>query len=212
MNKKIKAVLWDFGGVFTTSPFENFARFEQENNLPKNFLRKVNTTNAENNAWAQFERSAITAAQFDKAFADESGALGHRVDGNKMIALLKGQLQPEMIAALKKCKNLNLKTACITNNMRQKNDETIMSAELAQTMALFDYVVESSKVGIRKPNPKIYLMACAALKIEPTQAIYLDDLGINLKPAKAMGMKTIKVINPTQALNELAEILETTLT
>lgn len=209
MNKNIKAVLWDFGGVFTTSPFENFARFERANNLPENFLRKVNSTNAENNAWAQFERADITPDQFDKAFSDESEALGHRIAGSKIIELLKGDMQPEMIEALKKCKSLNLKTACITNNFRKKNDETIMSAELAQTMSLFDYVVESSKAGIRKPNPKIYLMACDALEIEPTQAIYLDDLGINLKPAKAMGMKTIKVLNPAQAISELTEILET---
>ncbi len=209
MNGSIHAVLWDFGGVFTTSPFLSFARFERENNLPENFLRKVNTTNSEHNAWAQFESAKITAEAFDEAFAVESEALGHRVSGSQVIELLRGALEPQMIAALRQCKKLGLKTACITNNVRKQDSETLMENELGQVMALFDYVVESSKVGIRKPDPKIYLMACDALNIEPHNAVYLDDLGINLKPARALGMKTIKVVSVGQALGELEEILQT---
>ena len=211
MNTAMRAVLWDFGGVFTTSPFLAFAQFERDQNLPENFLRKVNSTNPENNAWAKFESAQISPEEFDEAFANESERLGHRVSGAQVIELLRGKLQPEMVAGLKKCRDLKLKTACITNNVRKKEDKTIMQDELAQVMSLFDYVVESSKAGIRKPNPKIYLMACAALKIEPSQAVYLDDLGINLKPAKALGMATIKVSTPDQALAELEAILQTPL-
>lgn len=212
MNETIKAVLWDFGGVFTTSPFLAFAEFERANKLPEKFLRQVNSTNPKTNAWAQFESNQITLEEFDKAFAAESAALGHQVSGTAVINLLRGKLQPKMIAALKQCKVLGLSVACITNNVRKSKNEVPLGDEMAAVMDLFDYVVESSKAGIRKPNPKIYLMACEALSIEPHQAVYLDDLGINLKPAKALGMQTIKVLSPEQALGELEIILQTKLT
>ncbi len=211
MNEKIKAVLWDFGGVFTTSPFLAFAQFERDNNLPENFLRKVNSTNPTTNAWAAFEKNELTPAEFDTAFAKESAALGAEVSGAAVIQLLRGAIQPQMVEALRRCKKLGLKTACITNNVRKDDKETIMGKELAEVWGLFDFVVESSKAGVRKPDPKIYLMACDALKIEPADAVYLDDLGINLKPAKALGMTTIKVADPDLALDELEAILQTKL-
>jgi len=206
----IKAVLWDFGGVLTSSPFEAFARYEHEKGLPKNFLRSINATNPDANAWARFERNDIDLEAFDKAFEDETTAAGHPVPGREIIALLAGNVRPEMVAALKRCA-ANFKTACITNNVNAGEGAGMarsleQAQEVEQILALFDEVIESSKAGVRKPDPKIYQMACEVLQIDPTEAVYLDDLGINLKPAKAMGMQTIKVSDPAVALEELEAV------
>ncbi len=208
--KNFRAVLWDFGGVFTTSPFEAFNLFEAQNNLPDNFLRSINASNPDNNAWALLERSEITLDEFDQKFAAESRTRGHEVPGRDVIALLSGALRPEMVEALKKCRAAGLATGCITNNVRQNDNAAadVAPNNMGFVFDLFDHVIESSKVGLRKPDPKIYLMACDALNIEPHQAVYLDDLGINLKPARALGMTTIKVVGVDQALSELEKTLD----
>ena len=201
----IGAVIWDFGGVFTSSPFEAFARYERERGLPKDLIRGINSTNHEDNAWARFERAELDVAGFDKAFAEEAKALGHDVPGSDILPLLAGDFRPEMIEALRRVK-ATLKTGCITNNMPSNAaggpiaGRTIYAREI---MELFDAVIESSKVGIRKPDPRIYSMMCDVLRVEPQACVYLDDLGINLKPARAMGMTTIKVENGSQAIAEL---------
>lgn len=206
----IQAIIWDFGGVITTSPFEAFNRFERERGLPLDFIRSINSTNPETNAWAQFESSSIDIDAFDIAFAAEAQARGHRVGGKEVVALLSGDLRPRMINVLKTCK-ANFSIACITNNVRSgQGPGMAKSAEkasaVADVMQLFDLVVESSIEGIRKPNPRIYTLTCERLGVEPAQAVFLDDLGINLKPAKALGMQTIKVLSESQAINELANI------
>ena len=204
----IKAILWDFGGVFTTSPFEAFARFERAHGLPKDFIRTINSTNPDTNAWAQFESSAIDVDGFDTAFRAEAEALGHSVRGKDVLELLSGEFRPRMVAALSTCKE-HYKVACITNNMKKAGEGPAMAAtdERAQTaatvMAQFDIVVESSVEGVRKPNPRIYRIACDRLGVRPEESVFLDDLGINLKPARAMGMTTIKVVDEDQALKEL---------
>jgi putative hydrolase of the HAD superfamily len=201
----IDAVIWDFGGVFTTSPFEAFARYEREKGLPRDLIRKINSTNHEDNAWARFERAELDIEGFDKAFAAEARALGHNVPGSDVIGLLSGDFRPEMIEALRRVKK-SLKTGCITNNVpssaagSQQAGRTIYAREI---MELFDKVIESSKIGIRKPDPRIYRMMCGLLEVKPEACVYLDDLGINLKPARAMGMTTIKVENGAQAIAEL---------
>ena len=203
----LKAVLWDFGGVITSSPFEAFNRFEAANRLPKDLIRSINATNGDTNAWAQLESSAITVDEFDERFAAEAAARGYRIRGRQVLDLLAGELRPEMVSALRRIGE-SLRIGCITNNIRTGEgpgmapDEDRASA-FREVMALFDVVVESSKVGIRKPDPKIYEMVCEKMGIQPADAIYLDDLGINLKPARALGMTTIKVISADQALAEL---------
>ena len=205
----IKAILWDFGGVFTTSPFEAFARFERAHNLPNDFIRTINSTNPDTNAWAQFESSAIDVVEFDAAFRAEAEALGHRVDGKDVLELLSGEFRPRMAAALRECKK-HYKVGCITNNMKKAGEGPAMAAsderadKAAQVMTQFDIVVESSLEGVRKPNPRIYQIACDRLGVTPDQAVFLDDLGINLKPARAMGMTTIKVVSEEQAIGELS--------
>ena len=207
----IKAVFWDFGGVITSSPFESFNKYEMKNNLPQDFLRLVNSTNSDSNAWAKLERSEVDLDEFNDLFMDESGKLGHSIPGKEVIALLKGEVRPQMISALKSIKD-KLILACLTNNIQAMDKEfegnVSASGKHDEVMQLFDFVVESSKVNVRKPDPDFYLLACKKANIIPDEAIFLDDLGINLKPAKELGMKTIKVIDPDAALDELQSLLE----
>ena len=202
----IEAVIWDFGGVFTTSPFEAFARYERDNGIPVGVIRKINSTNHENNAWAMFERAAIDFAGFDAAFAAEAMALGYRIPGRDVVALLAGEFRPDMIEALRRIKT-RFKTGCITNNMPADAAGGGTAAQRSiyarEIMELFDVVIESSKVGIRKPDPRIYTMMCEQLGVKPDACVYIDDLGGNLKPARAMGMTTIKVESGPQAIAEL---------
>jgi putative hydrolase of the HAD superfamily len=203
----IKAVLWDFGGVLTTSPFMAFNRYEAERGLPKDFIRQINATDPDRNAWARFERSEIDLDAFDVAFRDESEARGHAIPGRDVVALLAGDVRPTMVEALRRCRE-RLTCVCITNNAKVGQGpgmtlDTHKSAEVAEIMTLFHDVIESSKVGVRKPDPEIYEIACRAAGVSPPEAVYLDDLGINLKPARGMGMTTIKVGDPDVALQEL---------
>ena len=202
----IKAVLWDFGGVMTTSPFEAFNQYERENQLPLNFLRQVNSHNPDENAWAKLERSEISREVFDTLFAEESATLGHRVAGREVLKLISGQIRPEMKQALNKVK-AHYTVACLTNNIKGRSGQS----ERHPLMDEFDYVIESAVVGVRKPDPAFYQHACQLLEIEPQQAVFLDDLGINLKPAKAMGMTTIKVVEPKAALETLGKLLNLSL-
>ncbi|MCF8469791.1 MAG: HAD-IA family hydrolase [Parvibaculum sp.] len=203
----VEAVIWDFGGVLTTSPFEAFNRYEMEKGLPRDFIRGINATNPDTNAWALFERSECTLEDFDRLFAEESHAMGNRVPGRDIIELLSGDIRPEMVTALRRCKE-RVKVGCITNNVSAGEGAGMArsagkAAAVQDVMALFDHVIESSRVGIRKPDPRIYEMACEALGVSPTSSVYLDDLGINLKPARVLGMTTIKVVAPEQALKDL---------
>lgn len=205
------AVIWDFGGVLTSSPFEAFARYEKQSGLPEDFIRRVNSVNPDTNAWALFERAEIDAAHFDALFGEESAALGHRVAGREVLALLAGDLRPRAISALKSLKGA-FRLGCITNNVPVGHGAgmagTMEKAKaVGDVLAIFDHVIESSKIGIRKPDPRIYHMMCEALGVDPVACIYLDDLGINLKPAKAMGMRTIKVTSEDQLLEELGALL-----
>ncbi|HYE44318.1 MAG TPA: HAD-IA family hydrolase [Caulobacter sp.] len=204
----VKAVIWDFGGVITSSPFEAFNRYEAEKGLPHNLFRTVNSTNPDHNAWALFERNEIDAAGFDAKFLEESTALGHPVRGAEVLTLLSGDVRPRMVAALKACKQ-QFKVGCITNNVQTGHGAGMAgtsdkAAQVAGVMELFDAVIESSKAGLRKPDPRIYQMMCELLDVEPADCVYLDDLGINCKPAAMLGMKAIKVTGEAQALADLS--------
>jgi len=214
---RYSAVLFDFGGVITSSPFEAFNRMEAERGLPRDFVRRVNSANPDTNAWAKFERAECSAAEFDILFAAEAKAMGHNLDGASVIACLSGDIRPAMVAALDRLKADGFRLGCITNNVPSgKGAGMAVTAEKAQAVAAvmrrFDHVIESSKVGVRKPDPRIYRMMCAALDVEPEQCIYLDDLGINCKPAAAMGMAAIKVTSGDQALDALGALLALTFT
>jgi putative hydrolase of the HAD superfamily len=207
----ITAVLWDFGGVILSSPFEAFNRYEHQLGLPRDFVRRVNAVNPDHNAWAQMERGEIDLERFAELFEAEARALGGELSGRHVLELLSGEVRPEMVEALQRVR-ARYRTACITNNMPAGHGPSMtrsaeMAAQVAQIMALFEHVVESSKLNMRKPDPRIYRHACELLGVAPEACVYLDDLGINLKPARAMGMATIKVGSAAQALAELEALL-----
>ena len=203
---KYKAIIWDFGGVITSSPFEAFNKFEEANGLPKDIIRTINSENSDMNAWAQFESNSITIDQFNDLFLKEAKAKGFDIKGRDIIKLLKGSIRKNMVSFLRELKS-DFKLGCITNNVKPSSEENTDN-ETKEAMSIFDHVIESSIVGIRKPNPEIYMMSCDALNVSPDQCIYLDDLGINLKPARELGMTTIKVIQPEDAIQEVRNLLK----
>lgn len=208
MTTELQAVLWDFGGVITSSPFDAFNQYEARKGLPKDFIRGVNAVNGDTNAWALLERNELDADGFDEAFRKEAEARGHSVPGRDVLGLLSGYVRAPVVEALKVCKS-KVKVGCITNNAKVgkgagMSDDEGKAAAVAEIMTLFDHVIESSKIGLRKPDPRIYALMCEALDVEPARCIYIDDLGINLKPARAMGMTTIKALSEEQILADLA--------
>ncbi len=202
----IAAVLFDFGGVVLSSPFEAFSRYEAEAGVPDGLLRGLNATNPDTNAWAQLERSEVTLEQFCALYEAEAEAAGHAIDARRVVEALAGELRPEMVEAVRRCSQ-RLKTACLTNNFVTTPGHVDRERQMAEVMVLFDVVVESSKVGVRKPDPRFYETACELLDVKPEACVFLDDLGINLKPARAMGMTTIKVLGAAQALAELEAVV-----
>jgi putative hydrolase of the HAD superfamily len=211
IDKKFKAVFWDFGGVITSSPFQAFSGFEIENNLPKDFIRKVNSTNPYGNAWAKLESSKISLEEFDKLFALESENLGFKIEGSQILELLQGSVVPEMVKMLEVLKEESFLLACLTNNFNANEDKSALdnnNQERQKILGLFDYIIESREVGVRKPENKFYEIALNTTGCNPAEVIFLDDLGINLKPAKALGMNTIKVVDHIESIKELCEYLE----
>jgi len=204
----IRAVIFDFGGVFTSSPFEAFNRYERERGFPQDLIRRINSTNHLENAWARFERAEVDLNGFDTAFAAEAKAFGYELPGRDVIPLLSGDVRPEMVEALRRIK-ARFKTGCITNNVPSlqavgaDRPDNLYRREIVE---MFDEMIESSKLGIRKPDPRIYELMCEKLGVAPEESVYLDDLGGNLKPARAMGMITIKVESGPQAITELEAI------
>jgi putative hydrolase of the HAD superfamily len=205
----VRAVIFDFGGVILTSPFESFARYEADNGLPAGLLRRLNATNPDDNAWARLERGEVDLAGFAELYAGEARAAGHTVDGLAVLGVLSGDLRPAMVEALRRCHE-RLKTAMLTNNFVPPGDRGAgpsPSGPLAGVLDLFDVIVESSRTGLRKPDPAIYRLVCAELGVEPEEAVFLDDLGVNLKPARALGITTIKVGDPGDAVAELEAVV-----
>ena len=206
-----KAILWDFGGVLTSSPFEAFSRYEAEHGLPADFIRGVNARNHHENAWALFESSRCTLEEFDRLFLEESRALGHPVPGRDVLGLLGGDVRPRMVEILTRLKT-SFRVACLTNNMNMGEGRSMWgsperAAQVAGVMTIFHLVIESSIEGLRKPDPRIYQLACERIGVAPAEIVYLDDLGVNLKPAREMGMTTIKVTGEDQAIGDLSKVL-----
>ena len=207
-----RAVFWDFGGVILSSPFDAFLQYEAKKGLPQAFLRKVNATNPDTNAWALLERNEVSPRDFNDLFMAESTALGHPVPGSDVLALLAGEIRPAMVQALDTVKAAGYRMACLTNNVVGGDGASQERREaVAAVMSRFDAVIESSKVGCRKPETRFYEIACETLQVSPHECVFLDDLGVNLKPAAAMGMHTIKVINPDDALVALGTALQLSL-
>ena len=215
--RTFQAVIFDFGGVITASPFEAFNRLEATRGLPHDLIRGINATAPDHNAWALLERAEITRAEFDSRFAAEAAALGHTLRGADVLAVIAGVIRPGMVAALDTIRAAGLKLGCITNNVPGGSGPAMApdaqaESRYAAIFARFDHVIESAKAGVRKPDPRIYAMMCDALGVAPAECVYLDDLGINCKPAAAMGMAAIKVTGEAQALTDLSALLAIDLT
>ena len=210
------AVFFDFGGVVLSSPFEAFSVYEQRVGLPPNAVRTVNATNPDDNAWARFERSEISLDEFVKAFEIEAMELGFDIDGVEILRCLEGELRPEMVDVVRRCQQ-RFVTAMLTNNVVSMSaagfrETSTGNAErragrFDAVLPYFDHIIESSVVGVRKPQVEFYELACERANVTPDRVVFLDDLGVNLKPAKAMGMTTIKVLSAQQAIDDLSAVL-----
>ena len=205
----VSAVVFDLGGVLTESPMTAFAAYEREAGLPDGLIRRLNSTDPDSNAWARFERNELDVAGFAAAFEAEAAALGHRLDASRVLAALRGELRPSMVGAVRRLRDAGLPLALLSNNVAPME----RTGAIGELLGLFDAIVESSVEGVRKPEPEIYHRALTRLSeavgrpIEATDCAYLDDLGINLKPARALGFSTIKVVEPGPALAELSELV-----
>jgi putative hydrolase of the HAD superfamily len=204
----VGAVVFDLGGVITESPLHAFTAYEREAGLPEGLIRRLNSTDPDTNAWARYERNELDVAGFSAAFEAEALAAGHHVEAARVLEALRGELRPEMVAAVHRLKDAGLPLGLLSNNVAPME----RTGDLGELLSLFDAVVESSLEGVRKPEPEIYsrvlarLSAAVGREIAAADCAYLDDLGINLKPARAMGFRTIKVVDPAAALAELAAL------
>jgi putative hydrolase of the HAD superfamily len=205
----IRAAFFDFGGVILSSPFDAFNGFEDRHGLPRDFIRTINAADPDVNAWARFERSEVTFDEFCDLFEAECRAAGHEVAARDLMPLLAGEIRLAMVQAVRRCSEEVLVTALLTNNWVSHDDRPAERVQEGrdEVLSLFDHVVESSRVGVRKPDPAFYEIACRMAGVEPAEVVFLDDLGVNLKPAAAMGMTTIKVIDPDVALKELERVV-----
>ena len=205
---RVSAVVFDLGGVLTESPMTAFAAYEAEAGLPEGLIVALNSTDPHTNAWARFERNELDVVGFSAAFEAEAAAAGHRVDAGRVLEALRGELRPSMVAAVRRLREAGLPLGMVSNNVAPMD----RSGPVGEVLELFDVVVESSVEGVRKPEPEIYRRALARLSeavgrvVEASHCAYLDDLGINLKPARALGFSTIKVVEPAEALAELSEL------
>jgi len=211
MTTEIRAVLFDLGGVILSSPIDGFHAYEREAQLPAGFIQRINTINPDRNAWACMERGELDEATFHDRFQAEGLALGYEFDSRAVLAQVSGTLRPEMVAVVRNCR-ARYHVSCLTNNMPMRlgpamAQDPARAAEIAEVMALFAHVVESSKIGARKPEPRFFATACEIVGVPPEHCVFLDDLGQNLKPARALGMTTIKVGDPARAITDLEAVL-----
>jgi putative hydrolase of the HAD superfamily len=205
---RFRAVIFDLGGVVMPSPIDGFREYERRVGLPHRFISEVIVASEDHGAWARLERGEISLDEFVIEFEAECRAAGGEVRATDMFETLStgGGARPEMIAAIERIRAEGLKTAALTNNW-VADDGVRMQDRLPVLADLFHVIIESSVVGLRKPDPRIYELACSHLEVTPSDAVFLDDLGVNLKPARAMGMTTIKVADADEALAELEAAL-----
>ena len=196
-----RAVIFDLGGVVFPSPFDVFDEYERTAGLPEHFIRTVVASSAENGAWARFERSELAFTEFCVEFESECADAGGTVDAAVLMRSITTDFQPriEMVVAIDRIREQGLRVAALTNNWAASGERVNGDGHAIP----FDTVVESAVEGIRKPDPAIYTLVCERLSVAPAECVFLDDLGVNLKPARAMGMTTIKVIDADRALEEL---------
>ena len=206
---RIDGVFFDFGGVVVGSPFEAFAELEERSGAPAGLIRAINTRNPDRNAWAHLERGDIDFDGFIAAFEAEAAELGAKVDASAVLSALlempasEVDARPVMLDAVTRYRAGGLQVGLLTNNVAPMGSRPTT----AWVHDAFDVVVESCLCGLRKPESEFYLLACSKLGTDPTRTAFLDDLGINLKSARALGMHTVKVTDPAAAIAEIDALL-----
>ena len=200
----VRAVIFDLGGVVFDSPMEAIAAYEAELGIPAGFVNRLIVSLGPGGAWSRLERGELAPEAFYGAFESECAEAGHPLSARELMARMGGSTTPRpvMLEAIRRIRAGGLAVAALTNNWRTEGGGTGMGIE-----EHFDLVVESSVVGLHKPDPRIYRLACERLGIEPAHAVFLDDIGRNLKTARELGMATIKVAEPEAALAELEALL-----
>ena len=200
---RYRAVLFDLGGVVLGSPLHAIAGYERERGIPAGFVNRVVVSSGPSGAWSRLERGELSMEEFHTAFDAECASAGRLIDARALMELVHtaSEPRPMMLEAIRRIRARGLSTGAITNNWVSEAEGT------RQLRPNFDAFVESCVTGVRKPDPRIYRIACEGLGIDPPQAVFLDDIGANLKPARALGMNTIKVDDPVAALRELGNVL-----
>jgi epoxide hydrolase-like predicted phosphatase len=200
---RYRAVIFDLGGVVVGSPLRAIAAYEREADLPAGIVNRVVVTSGSEGAWARLERGELTLEAFYPAFEADCAEAGCTLSARDLMRIV-GEVavpRPVMLEAIARIRQRGLATAAITNNWI--TDETGSGG----LRPLFDVFVESAVVGVRKPDPRIFMLACDGLRIAPHEAVFLDDIGSNLKAARSLGMTTIKVDEQDEALAELERTL-----
>ncbi len=198
-----RAVIFDLGGVVVDSPLHVIARYERDGGLPVGFINQVVVTSGPAGAWSRLERGELRLEEFYPAFDRDCEAAGRRISARTLMGQIAGATRPRpaMLDAITRIRERGLAAAAITNNWITEDEGT------GALRSHFDVFVESAVVGVRKPDPRIFAIACEALRIAPAEAVFLDDIGSNLKTARALGMTTIKVDEPDAALAALEDVL-----
>jgi putative hydrolase of the HAD superfamily len=197
----IRAVIFDLGGVVMDSPLHAIARYERDHGIAHNAINHAIVAIGETGAWSRLERGEFEMEEFFGPFERDCASQGLTVDGRRMMEYIAqaSQPRPRMLAAVSLIQKKGLGVAALTNNWKSDGENPLR--------ARFPVFIESSVVGWRKPDTRIYELACERLGVRPDQAAFLDDIGRNLKPARTMGMTTIKVDDPDVALDELERVL-----
>jgi putative hydrolase of the HAD superfamily len=209
IERSVDAVCFDFGGVIVNGPFDAFTALELRNDVAVGAVRAINSLNPDTNAWARIERGEIDRAEFARLFELEASEIGHQLPGAEVIDIVWGgsparaAANPLMIEAIEQCRAADIRLALITNNVQPMSGAT----DAEWLYELFDVVLESCVIGMRKPETEIYRSALQKLGVDANRALMLDDLGLNLKPARALGMRTIKVTDPNEAAAELIALI-----
>src|SRR5437899_302484 len=209
----IAAVVFDIGGVVQDSPLHVLARYERERGLPANAINRVVVATVERGAWARLERGELTLQTFYAPFEADCRAQGIAVDARHLMARIADASvpRPRMLEAIRRIRAAGRRVAALTNNwVTDTPGHEPLGQETTRSRLdpHFDVFVESAVVGLRKPDPRIYALVCERLGVPPARVAFLDDIGRNLKPARELGMATIKVDDPDRALRELGALLE----
>ena len=202
-NNAIKIVLWDYGGVLTESPIKNFQKFENDNNYSLHTIVKINSNNKYNNAWAQLEKDEISIEKFSKLFREEAKQFGiQNINTDKLLECLNVKLNIRMVELLENISKYYT-CVCLTNNIKKMG-----SSDFENIRHNFSLIIESSKIGFRKPEKQIYKHVLEVLKVNAKEILFIDDLGINLKPARELGFYTYKFTDTDKTISYIKNMLK----